>query len=304
MPTYRICGLSVAAEMGLPGAVPYPVPPGTEDVAIRRQPVPERLDHADIRKPVWEMDARRFLLRLPTIGRFLAEDGRILDVEPAPGMDLADALPFLLGTGFGALLYQRGGMVLHAATVAKDGRAYAICGRSGAGKSTLAAALCQAGCQLVSDDLTSVGLDGDGRPLAWPDGRQFKLFDDSIAQCELESRRRAPVRSKIDKYYVEPRTAELGGAVPLAAIYLLRDQRPPLEVGIERLSALDSAQALLNESYRPRLLLAMARAERHVAQTAAMLRHVPVFHLTRPRALSGLAGTAEDLQTHWHELRK
>lgn len=304
MPTYRICGLTVTAEMGLPGAVPFTFPAGTEDVAVRQQAVPEHLERADTVGPNWEVTPRRFLLRVPAIGRFLAEDGRMLDVEAAPGTDPANALPFLLGTGFGALLHQRGRMVLHASTVAKDGRAYALCGHSGIGKSTLAATLCQAGAQFVGDDMAAVVLAEDGRPMVWPDGRQLKLRADSIAFCGLDGQRGDAVRSRIDKYYVAPRAEAPGGPVPLGAIYLLRDLRPSLSAGITPLSRLDSAQALLNESYRPRLLLAMAKAKSssHVALTAAVLRHVPVFQLTCPRDLGGLTATAERLLSHWHGL--
>lgn len=304
MPTYRICGLNVAAEMGLPGAVPFSFPSGTEDVVVRQRPVPEHLDETDAVGPTWELNTRRFLLRLPAIGRFLAEDGRVLDMEPVEETAPADALPFLLGTGFGALLHQRGGMVLHAATVAWAGRAYALCGHSGIGKSTLAAALCQAGAQFIGDDMASVVLDGNGRPMVWPDGRQLKLYTDSIARCGLDAQRGDAVRSRIDKYYVAPRDGISDGPIPLAGVYLLRDERPPLTSGFERLTPLDAAQALLNESYRPRLLLAMAqaRAGNHVALTAAVLRHTPVFHLTRPRDLDQLAATAERFMAHWPTL--
>src|ERR1700744_4871356 len=147
MYTCRISGLSERAQMELPGVVPFPVPSGSEDVRINRCPVPERLENSSACGPVWEMDETRFLLRLPGIGRFLATDGRTLDMEPAPETDPLDAIPFLLGMGFGALLMQRGGLVLHAAAVALDGRAYVFCGRSGIGKSTLAAALCKTGCR-------------------------------------------------------------------------------------------------------------------------------------------------------------
>lgn len=298
MPTYRISGLTISAEMDLPGIVSVPVPAGTEAVRIRCRPVPEHLDEAIARGPVWEVDKRRFLLRLPGIGRFLAEDGHTLDMEPAAGTEPADALPFLLGTGFGALLHQRGGLVLHAASVAVDGKAYLICGHSGIGKSTLAAALCRAGCSFISDDVSAVALDGDEKPVLWPDGRQLKLFDESIAHLDLEERRRGAVRTGIAKHYVEPPGPEREGPVRLGAIYLLRDQRPPLAAGIERLSRLDSAQALLNESYRRQLVVAMNKAGRQVALTAAILRHVPVFYLTRPRDLDRLAATAQELLAH------
>lgn len=298
--------------MELPGVAPVPVPAGGEDVRIRRRPVPEHLEEATTRGPVWELDKSRFLLRLPGIGRILASDGCTLDMDPDPGTNPADAMPFLLGTGFGALLLQRGGLVLHAAAVAAGGRAYVFCGRSGIGKSTLAAALCQAGCHFVNDDVCAIGQDETGTPVLWPDGRRLKLFEESIACLDLDGQRRGVVRAGTEKHYVEPPLPEKGGPdmpvqeidfpAPVAAIYILQDQKLPNEGGIEQLSPLNGAQALLDESYRPRLALAMARGSRQVAVTAAILSHAPVFRLTRPRDLRGLADTVAELQAHWRGL--
>ena len=310
--TCRISGLSVVSEMEMPGVAPVAVPAGSEDVRIRRRPVPEHLEEAITVGPVWELDKRRFLLRLPGVARILASDGCTLDMDSGPGTDPADAMPFLLGTGFGALLLQRGGLVLHAASVAANGRAYVFCGPSGIGKSTLAAALCQAGCLFVSDDVCAIGQDETGTPVLWPDGRRLKLFDESIASLNLDGQRRGVVRAGIEKHYVDPPSPEKAGPeiparemdfpAPVAAIYILRNQAHSNEGGIEQLSPLNGAQGLLNESYRPRLALAMAPGSRQVDVTAAILRHGPVYRLTRPRDLRGLADTAAELQAHWRGL--
>lgn len=305
---YRLSGLIVGAELELPGAIPWPPHQATEpDVLVRLGPVPDRLDRATRRGPTWELDDRHFLLRLPGIGGFLVKDGRLIHMEPAPGVDAADALPFLTGTCFGALLHQRGGMVLHASAVEVDGRAVAICGPSGAGKSTLAAALCGNGARFVSDDIAAIGLNGDRRPMVWPDGRLLKLADDSIARCGLEGRRADAVRTGTGKFYVEPAVPGADDPVPLGAIYILRDSQPPLAEGIERLKPIDTAQALLWQGHRPRLSLAMAtttgaRPNLQVEMTTAIIAHVPVFHLNRRRDLNGLADSAAALQAHWRSL--
>lgn len=51
--------------------------------------------------------------------------------------------------------------MIHASTVARDGRAVLITGASGAGKSDLALRLIDGGFQLVSDDQTLVKREGD-----------------------------------------------------------------------------------------------------------------------------------------------
>lgn len=52
-------------------------------------------------------------------------------------------------------------MILHASTVALDGRAVVIIGRAGAGKSALALQLMSLGAGLVADDRTCLWKDGD-----------------------------------------------------------------------------------------------------------------------------------------------
>jgi hypothetical protein len=245
------------------------------------------------------MDDSRFLLSLPGIGRFLAADGKLIEMQPEG--EPRDAVPFLLGTALGALLLQRGNLVLHASSVSQDGGGIALCGHSGIGKSTLAAALCRAGCNFVSDDI-SVIEPGSHDVVLWPDGRCLKLFEESIARLDLDSHRGQEVGSGTNKHYVELHSRESAGPIPLRAIYVLQDQEGPGASQIIRLSPVDAAQTLLTESHRPFLSLAMAKRNPHVAMTAAVVAKVPVFHFTRPRDLDGLHHTAEELLVHWRSL--
>jgi hypothetical protein len=298
---YRISGLIVAADLTLPGASPLEGSPTAADVTIRRRPVPERLDNPTTINPFWMIAADRFLLTLPGIGRFLAVGGQELDMDPVGNAD-ADALPFLLGAGMGAILHQRGALALHAAAVEWRGRAYVFCGPSGMGKSTLAATLCRDGCRLAADDVSVIGLDAAGRPVAQPDSRMLKLLNNSIERLELAEQRRGAVRPPADKHYVDPPSGALDAPVPLGAIYVLRDAQPPLVPGLERLPAVSAAQALLLDTYRPRLALAHAADGRAMATTAAVLRRTPVFRLARSIGLDRLDQTAAELRAHWAEL--
>ena len=64
--------------------------------------------------------------------------------DPAPGRDLyeSDVRVFLLGSCIGALLHQRGILVLHAGAIHTDKGAVLFTGPWGIGKSTLLAASC------------------------------------------------------------------------------------------------------------------------------------------------------------------
>ena len=94
--------------------------------------------------------------------------------------------------------------MLHASAVHVNGKAVLFCGPSGAGKSTLAAALAQRGYPLVTDDLCAITLAPGAPPMVHPDGRQLKLWAQAIERLDLAERRGAPVRNRLEKFYVEP----------------------------------------------------------------------------------------------------
>lgn len=96
-----------------------------------------------------------------------------LGVRPglAPGSQDAWYLSHPLFTvPLAEILKRRGLFMLHAAGVARDGRALLLPGTSGAGKSTLAVALVRAGLDLLGDDTVFLArAEGALRLLAFPD---------------------------------------------------------------------------------------------------------------------------------------
>lgn len=303
---YRISGLTVAADRPLPGAIALSTHPQHIDVHLQLSDVPERLLAPTARGHLWEVNHREYLLNLPDVGRFYAADGAILNFEVAPGAPPENVTPYLTGIGLGALLYQRGSIILHASAVEHKGHCIAICAPSGTGKSTLAGALCRMGCRLVSDDVTSITLNSSDLsmpPLVQPDGRCLKLYDVAIDQLEFSARRQQAVQTNIDKYYVEP-PAALSTPCPLKAVYILRDAKSRSDApSIAQQTLLNSAHLLLNNSYRRKLALAMMQQDPRLSKIKeAVLRIVPIFILTRPRDLNRLEEVAENVFKHWSKL--
>jgi HprK-related kinase A len=82
-------------------------------------------------------------------------------------------------------------LLLHAATVERDGRALLMTGESGAGKSTLAALLGERGWRLMGDEFALVDLD-DGRLHPFP--RAISLKNEAIRLFEgVEAERLGPL---------------------------------------------------------------------------------------------------------------
>lgn len=305
MPFHQICGLTVASDIPLQAVLGEAAPvqaPDAPDVHIRQTAVPSELPGAGQCGPQWQKDAQQFLLSLPGLGRLLMREGREIQVEAAPGVSTEQLLPFILGSAMAVILYQRGRLVLHGSAVVFAGRAYVFCGPSGRGKSTLAAALCAAGCQFACDDLAAITVDAAGQPQLWPDGRQLKLLDNSIDCLQLQALRGQEVRAGLGKFYVQPQRP-VSGPVPLGGIYLLREERLQQQLQLTAMSRVDAAQELLQESYRRKLVMALAMnaGGEHMRITAAIVHKVPVMQLQRPRDLQRLPEGVDLLLQHWRQ---
>jgi HprK-related kinase A len=119
---------------------------------------------------------------------------------------LPDAAPLPLAQGLLAAemgmnlqmaLGQKTYLLLHAASVEKDGRALLMTGHSGAGKSTLGALLGERGWRFMGDEFALLGLD-DG--LLYPFPRAVSLKNESLALfADMDPGRLGPVLSGTPK---------------------------------------------------------------------------------------------------------
>lgn len=289
----------MSSDVVLPGLIADTDRRALRDVTIRAGAVPLSLDGATASGPTWQIEGRRFLLRIPDIARFLLSDGNDIQFEPEPGADEADIPVFILGTVLGVLLHQRGQIVLHASAVRVDGKAILFCGPSGAGKSTMAAALAQRGLPLVTDDICAITVTGSA-PIVQPDGRQLKLWTQAIDELALGGSRGPRVRSRLEKFYVEPGAA-FSEPLPLGAVYALREARPPHRPGIERPNVVDAALVLQRCAYRPLLVDRMGQKSGYFHAATAIANAAGIFHLTRPLDFDAMPDVVGWLERHWRE---
>lgn len=301
MPSYWIAGLSVESAVALPGAIARPRDAAAADVRIVEGDVPLSLAGATLSGPTRQLSGNRLLMRIPDVARFLLTDGCEIVFARENATPPDEVAIFLLGTVFGILLHQRGHVVLHASAVLVNGKAVLFCGASGAGKSTMAAALGQAGYPLVTDDLCAIAVDADGSVLVHPDGRQLKLWQQSIEKLGLKDRRGPAVRSRLEKFYVEPDDV-FSTPLPLGAIYMLRTLRAPLAAGIERPNVVDSALLLRRNAYRPALVQRLGQRDDYFRATAVIANAAGVFHLTRALDFAAMPTVLAWLEAHWREM--
>lgn len=300
MEFYRISGLSVASEIVLPGLIAG-APSIAPEVTIRRGEVPEALPMAKSSGISWERCDEHFLLRIPAIARFMLTGGRDIVFAPESDADPGDVPIFIVGTVFGILLHQREQIVLHASAVEVNGKAIVFCGHSGAGKSTLAAALTHRGYPVVADDVCGLSLQDDV-PTVHSDGRQLKLWTQAIARLELAERRGARVRRKLEKFFIDPHNVATE-PLPLGAVYVLREARPPFGAGISQPNIVDASVQLRRSAYRPRLVRQFHQKAAYFRAAARIANTVGIYHLTRALDFSAMPEVIASLERHWQDLQ-
>lgn len=112
--------------------------------------------------------------------------------EAAP-LDLAHGLLAAeMGMNLQMALGQKTHLLLHAATVERDGRAIIITGESGAGKSTLAALLGERGWRLMGDEFALLDLES-GLLHAFPRAISLKNEAIKVMMAEVEAARFGPL---------------------------------------------------------------------------------------------------------------
>jgi HprK-related kinase A len=145
---------------------------------------------------------------------------------------LPDAAPLSLAHGLLAAemgmnlqmaLGQKRYLLLHAATVEKDGRALIMTGESGAGKSTLAALLGERGWRLMGDEFALLDLES-GRLLPFPRAVSLKNGAIRVMEGEVDAIRFGPRLEdtpKGDIRHLRPNSKALDGMDESAAPALI-----------------------------------------------------------------------------------
>jgi len=311
---YRAFGLEVRSDdLDLPELTPIG-PPAVGSLACQTDPqvclqyeppsqwpavseVPPSLCHSDERHSLW-IAADELRLQIWDVGHFRILGGQQIGWCPAqPGLNPAELRTYLLGSAFGALLIQRGLLVLHGNALERDGRAIVCLGAPGAGKSTLACALMQQGWRLLADDLVAITPEG----MVLPGIPRIKLWEDAARSFGFSPELWIPVAAGIAKYLMPAdQLRPAPAAARLAQLYLL--QREPwngisplkrLSIGNEQMAMAE----LLNQLYRPTFVAGLGRHGSCFLALARLLRQAPLTTLLLPDTISNLveALTATDL---------
>jgi hypothetical protein len=231
-------------------------------------------------------------LTVEGIGQFRIHDGlRIAWHRQGEGVSDQDLRTFLLGSAVGALLIQRGMLVLHGNALEKGGRAIVCLGHSGAGKSTLAYALMEQGWRLLADDLVAITAAGQ----VLPGIPRIKLWEDAAKAFGLQPEALPPIREGMHKYLLMGDAVQRASEpVPLVALYRIhqrhRNEAMADAPRITRVTSQKSAALMLrNQAFRPRFVRGLGQEGQNFLALARLQGSVPLASLPLPAKISAMA---------------
>lgn len=217
-------------------------------------------------------------LQVPQVARFLVQDGREILIDPEPGIDEDSLRVFLLGSAFGALLFQRGHLVLHGNAIRIGDQCMVCVGHSGAGKSTLAAGFMQRGHEILADDVVPV----DVACRALPGFPRIKLWQDVADKLTIDTTGLRRIRPNTEKFNLPVDAQGAREPLPIRWVYILDSQHID-EMRVEPIQGMKRFQPLHNNTYRVRFLNGMALKPEHLKLCGQLAGKIRLARITRPR---------------------
>ena len=281
MTAYTAFGLQIDSEVPLPGLLP-----GSNrapDVHVRYGSVPADLTDPVEKRPyfhaIFQAKPDNFLLTVPDVARYLVVKGEEISIERASNCR-DDYLPlYLLGSAFGALLHQRGFLVMHASSIQTSRGAVLFVGHSGHGKSTLLAALIRRGYTMLSDDVTAIMVQSDSGPVAFGSYPRLRLSAEAAARLDYPVEGLQRIRDA-GKYLV-PVNRFCASPVPVHAIYTLGIHAEP-NIRLESITTAQRFALLGANTYRYAFLKGLGLRQAHFHAATRLAKAVHIGSIARP----------------------
>ena len=283
--------LSIESELALPELLADPEPASAADVQIKFAAVPpDGLPDAQQLGPYLWVTRKDLWLHVPQVARFLVQDGHTILMDPEPGVDEDSLRVFLLGSALGALLFQRGHLVLHGNAIRIGDQCMVCVGHSGAGKSTLAAGFMQRGHQILADDVVPV----DAQCCALPGFPRIKLWQDVADKIGIDTNALRRIRPNTEKFNYPLEQPFDQSPLPIRWVYILGSDHIDT-LRLEPISGMQRFLPLHNNTYRVRFLQGMALKPEHLKLCGQLASQVRLARVTRPDSGFELDGLIDHL---------
>lgn len=244
---------------------------------------PEGIESPKFKKSFTQIKEHVVWFDVPNIARFLVTNGKDIMVEPYTDVDEDTLAIYILGSCMGAILHQRGLLVLHANAIEiSQGVAILFVGDSGAGKSTAAAQFQQQGYKVLSDDVVAIDEQGcviNGLPY-------IKLWQQTLQNLNIPHSNLQPVRQQLNKFKLPITQLSNSNSPKVKAIYnlnvqthtRLKDLHLSDKLGIDRFTC------LTQNVYRADAITGLNLKSQHLKQCSLLAQNAHIVEINRPSA--------------------
>jgi hypothetical protein len=293
---YHAYGLNILSALECPLLLPGK---GKPDVTISYGEVPDSLQNVKGKGVCFQAANSQLLLNVPNVAKYSIKNGNSIIIERHPETDDDSVRLFLLGAAMGALLHQRGFLVLHANAIVVDGGAVLFMGESGVGKSTTAAAFNQKGYPIAADDICAIDVNAE-QPMLYPGFPQVKLWADACEKLSQDTAALRRIRPQLEKYALPLGEQFWSEPLPVKRLYILNTINSK-EFKLEVLIRAEKFMALGEQTYRLPFMQGMGLDGSHLRQCTKVAARVPVLRVTRPSGWFLLDELVELISQDWRE---
>ena len=274
---YSAFGLNIDSELEL-----FQLASGTSsdvaDIKILSGSVPDNgIDKDNPQHAHCQVHNGDLWLNIDNIVRFMVSNGNTITVDVQANVDQQTVKLYLLGSAMGAILQQRGNLVLHGNAIRFGNTAVIVLAQSGVGKSTLAAEFLRRGYQLLADDVCAIDQNGYAQS-SYP---YLKLWQSALDKLKLDQRELIPIREQNEKFYYPLNAAFYGDSLPVSAIYVLNKASVD-NLKLIELKGINKLRTFQNNKYRPQYAAKMNIVHKHIIQFSEILIKIKVTRIIRP----------------------
>ena len=264
---YKAFGLVIESQLPIPQL--DAIRDGQPDVRI----VPAKLRGiVDPQVPEVTEGCATVLTMTDTI--FRVTGGNLIEADVCDGDTDSNVAVYLMGSCMGAILVQRGFMLLHGSCVTDGKRSVLITGDSGAGKSTTAAEFLKRGWKLLTDDVTCV-FDREGVPMVQSSYPSQKLWQDALDHYEKggEDIHSLYFSDTREKFGVNVSKSFFDGVCPLSMVVRLLPGDH--ETHLAPMNGMAKVDQLMRNTYRM-YLIEKRHLQRHFQRCVTLAGRLPM----------------------------
>ena len=286
MPAYRAYSMAIRSELPLllperSESVPTP------DVEARRGTLRQSDDESDLYVELEGVEAR-----IPDESTIVVDPG-------CRGTRMVSKI--LLKRCLPALLFERGGAILHASGAAVDGRGVAFVGPQDAGKSSLVTAMCQRGHRFLTDDVLAV-VETDGVWRVVPSFPRLSLAPETRETLNFDRPKVAPADGTSFGPWFDIEDRFEHDLVPVDVIYILAERGGVESPNVRAIEGQRSMERLIRHSVLSPGLDLTDPLGRQFRQCTDLCQSVPMKLLERPDGFEAMADVVDHIEADMEAL--